>query len=130
MRERKRRRSKDEVLKRQLDLTERLLDRVWEALDNPDELYRYVEFRRSGDSEAELMRTLHEERLGRLVKALGEIFELQRLAMGIPMFKEKNDADMAKAKLELEREKLTPKDGSFADDGFLEAIESVMSVEF
>lgn len=90
-------------LKRQLDLSDRLVDVISKALDDPDELFRHVAFAKSGDGfVCETERALNEERLVRLVKALGELFEIQRVILGVHEYKD----ELSAAKLEQD-ERLT-----------------------
>lgn len=135
IRSQRRRVGKTDVLARQLAITDRLLDAVCAALDNPDELFTYAEFQKS-QSGAEFvcqrLPVINEARLGRLVKAVGDIFELQRIALQIPAFKEQHDAECAARKLELELMKLENSAGAretICDDGFMEALGAAVGDE-
>lgn len=113
---------------RQLEITDRLLDIIAKALENPDELFAHIECRKTGgDIELVCEKTpyLNDVRLVQLVKALGDIFEYQRLALCIPEFKERHDAQFADRKLDIELLKLenaAKSVSSVGDDGFLEAL--------
>ena len=118
----------DRVVGRQLEITGKVLDAVERALCRGDQLFRYTEMVKGKECEAQLIEhtgdTLNEKRLFEITRALDVVFELQRLALGIPVFKEKSDAEMAKAKLNLEKKKFESKVSAAPaeDDGFLEAI--------
>ena len=114
------------TLERQMNITSRLLDIVSSALDDPDELYIWVEPVKSanGGYSCERLRALNEARLGRLVKTLADIFEMQYAALQIPRYKERHDAENAARKLELELLKLenSMSQDVICDDGFLDAL--------
>lgn len=73
-------------LGRQLAITDRLLEVILAAVSSDDELFCHVEFSKgAGGSEfvCQRMSVLDEERLGRIVKAVSDICELQRVLLGI-----------------------------------------------
>ncbi|MBE6765571.1 MAG: hypothetical protein E7546_06840 [Ruminococcaceae bacterium] len=115
-------------ISRQLEITDRLLDIIAQALENPDELFGYVECQKVGgevEFAYEKIPYINDARLARLVKAVSDIFELQRLALCIPEFKEQHDAQFAERKLDLELLKIekSAKNMSLcADDGFIAAL--------
>lgn len=98
------------------------------ALEDPDELFGYVECQKQNGEVVfanERLPYINEARIGRLVKALGDIFELQRLALQIPQFKELHDAKCADRKLELELLKIENASDTaprVSDDGFIRAL--------
>lgn len=100
--------TKRKCLARHLSITGRLLDIIEAALSNDDEMYYYIETLKSAQDGSiyaqERLRTINETRLGRLVKTLGEVIELQRLALSIPGYKESSDAHLAGEKERRERE--------------------------
>jgi len=124
----------DRVLRRQLELTGYILDAVERAIRCDDQLFRYIEFVK-GKEEASFEEhtggTLNEKRLFEITRALEIIFELQRMALEIPVFKERSDADMARAKLNFEKKKHEAKTmtGPPPDDGFLDAITAAIGGE-
>lgn len=120
---------------RQLAITDKMLDIISTAMENPDEFYYHIEFgKTSGGSEFVIQRldALNDERIGRLVKSVGEIFELQRIALGIHDYRDEvaarkvdQDGEIAGRKLELEMIKLENAGGCEEEDtadGFLEAL--------
>jgi hypothetical protein len=96
----------EEHLRRHLQLTDKLLSIAEKALENEDDLFIHVEVQKSASAGtaflAEKLPAIDEVRLGRLVKALGDIFELQRAALSIPAFKEAHDAHLTSEKLKIE----------------------------
>ena len=90
---------------RQLALTDRMLEIIAKALEDDCELYRHVEFAKytSGCEFACVqLDALDEERTARLVKLMGELFEQQRIILGIHEYKD----ELTAAKLEQD-ERLT-----------------------
>ncbi len=69
-------------LRRYLALSDRLLQCIDQALDNPTELYRPDSTQKSG-SEEEPAWTLDDRKLLNLVKAVGDLKDIQRQALGI-----------------------------------------------
>lgn len=94
----------------QLALTDRMIALITRALEDEDELYRHVEFSKStsgGEFYCERLQALDEERAGRLVKLMGELFEQQRIILGIHEYKDElsaaklaQDERLANTKLE------------------------------
>lgn len=115
-------------LSNQLKICDRLLEVISDALEDPDELFGYVECQKQNGEVIfanERLPYINEARVGRLVKALGDIFELQRLALQIPQFKELHDAKCADRKLELELLKIENASDTaprVSDDGFIRAL--------
>lgn len=128
---------------RHFEIAERLVKIVEHALEDELEPYRYVETLKDGAStvlDCSALGALNEVRLGRIVKLLSDLFDIQRTAIGIPCVKEKNDAKNAEKKLtqelrlanrkfeldlmKLERE-YSWQEINGADDGFLKALGSV-----
>lgn len=115
-------------LSNQLKICDRLLEVISDALEDPDELFGYVECQKQNGEVVfanERLPYINEARVGRLVKALGDIFELQRLALQIPQFKELHDAKCADRKLELELLKIENASDTaprVSDDGFIRAL--------
>lgn len=130
---------------RQLALTDRMLEIISKALEDGDELYRHVEFAKSTSGSefvCEKLQALDEERAARLVKLMGELFEQQRIILGIHEYRDELTAAklaqderltisklqqqtaLAERKLELELFKLDGSAGEAdpAADGFLAAL--------
>lgn len=129
---------------RQLALTDRLLAAVSRALEDEDELYRHVEFAKSTSGSefiCERLQALDEERLARYVRLTTELFEQQRIILGIHDYRDELSAakleqderltldklerqtELANRKLELELIKLEGASGTQDDsDGFLAAL--------
>jgi len=83
---------------RQLALTDRVLELLTRALEDDGELYRHVEFAKStsgSEFHCGQLQALDEERAGRIVKLMGELFEQQRIILGIHDYKD----ELAAAKL-------------------------------
>ena len=94
-------------LKRQLAVTDKLLDVVDKALADERELYRYIQSTKSAgavETLCEERELLNEERLAKLVKALSDLIGIQHEILAVPLFKEKHDADNTRAKLESDRD--------------------------
>ncbi|MBQ4313315.1 MAG: hypothetical protein IJC18_03795 [Clostridia bacterium] len=118
----------------QLAVTDRLLEIIAGALEKEDELYYHVAFAKSSDGSefvAQRLPMLNDERLGRIVKALSDIFTLQRMVLGIHDYKDElsalkieKDSHLASRKLELELLKIENSQGApdTAPDGFLAAL--------
>jgi len=90
---------------RQLALTDRMVDILTRALENDDELYRHVEFSKStagGEFYCQRLEAIDEERAARIVRLMGDLFEQQRIILGIHEYKD----ELSAAKLEQE-ERLT-----------------------
>jgi len=90
---------------RQLAVTDRLLEIIAKALEDDDELYRHVEFGKNSEGYDFVCRRLDaidEERTGRLVRLLSELFEQQRIILGIHDYRD----ELTAAKLEQD-ERLT-----------------------
>lgn len=84
---------------RQLALTDRMLEILARALEDDDELYRHVEFAKSTSGSeyfCERLQAIDEERAGRMVRLMGELFEQQRIILGIHDYKD----ELTAAKLE------------------------------
>ncbi len=83
---------------RHLALTDRMLDLLTRALEDDDELYRHVEFAKyssAGEFFCERLSAFAEERAARIVRLMGELFEQQRIILGIHEYKD----ELAAAKL-------------------------------
>lgn len=83
---------------RQLALTDRVLELLTCALEDDDELYRHVEFAKSTSGSEFFCERLHaidEERTARIVRLMGDLFEQQRIILGIHDYKD----ELAAAKL-------------------------------
>jgi len=130
---------------RQLALTDRMMELLGRALEDDDELFRHVEFAKSTSGSeyyCQRLQSIDEERAGRMVRLMGELFEQQRIILGIHEYKDELSAakleqderlalskleyqnSLAERKLELELFKL---EGSCGDidpqaDGFLAAL--------
>lgn len=97
-------------VERQLKLTDRMLDVLEKALEDEDELYGWIEFWKTtstGEFVSDRLGYLNDERFGRFIKAASDIFELQRIVLGIHDYRDElsaqkleNDADIARSKLE------------------------------
>ena len=120
-------------LEKQLAVTDRMLDVFMRALERDAEFYTYIELQKvSGGAEyvSSQMEIINIDRAAKLIKAVGDIFELQRAALGLHEYKDElsarkieQDGDIAHRKLELERLKLEGScDAGMIDDGFLEAL--------
>lgn len=120
-------------LEKQLAVTDRMLDVFISALENDAEFYTYIELQKvSGGAEyvEQKMGVINVDRASKLIKAVGDIFELQRAALGLHDYKDElsarkieQDGDIAHRKLELERLKLDGLlDTGVPDDGFLAAL--------
>ncbi len=86
---------------RHLALTDRVLEIIARALEDEEELYRHVEFVKSSSGSefiCERQQAIDEERTGRIVKIMGELFEQQRMILGIHEYKD----ELTAAKLEQE----------------------------
>ncbi len=84
---------------RQLALTDRMVELLGRALEDDDELYRHVEFAKStsgSEYHCQRLQSIDEERAGRMVKIMGELFEQQRIILGIHEYKD----ELSAAKLE------------------------------
>jgi|GEM_PF-1946761 len=84
---------------RQLALTDRMLELIGRALEDDDELYRHVAFAKYTSGSEHLcdrLPAIDEERTARLVKLMGELFEQQRIILGIHEYKD----ELAAARLE------------------------------
>lgn len=83
-------------------IAESIICIVENALEDGLEPYRYVETLKDGTStvlDCSTLGALNEVRLGRIVKLLADLFDIQRTALGIPCVKEKNDNLNAHKKL-------------------------------
>lgn len=116
---------------KQLALTDRLLDVCIGALENgEDEFYSYVETQKGEGWTVAKLDVINIDRVAKIIKAVGDIFELQRLALGLHDYKDElsarkleQDCDIAHLKLDLERMKLEGQTTApVCDDGFLEAL--------
>ncbi len=128
---------------RQLELTDKLMEIIERAIGDEDELYGWVEFWKTtstGEFVAERLKYLNDERLGRLIKAAGDVFGLQREVLGIHDYRDElsarkleSDADIARSKLlqqaqiagrklELELLRMESAQEGEATDDFLEAL--------
>lgn len=97
-------------ISRQLKLTDRMMDIIEQALSDEDELYGWIEFWKTtstGEFVSDRLGYLNDERFGRLVRTAAEVFELQRIVLGIHDYRDElsarkleNDADIARSKLE------------------------------
>lgn len=84
---------------RQLALTDRVMEILARALEDEDELYRHVEFAKSTSGSeffCQRQQAIDEERTGRIVKLMGDLFEQQRIILGIHDYKD----ELTAAKLE------------------------------
>lgn len=91
--------------KRHFAVADRIIGIVEDALKDEFEAYRYVETLKDGTAtvlDCSTLGALNEVRLGRIVKLLADLFDIQRTALGIPCVKEKNDVSTAAKKLEQE----------------------------
>lgn len=130
---------------RHLALTDRMLEILSRALEDDDELFRHVEFAKyttGSEFRCERLPALDEERTARIVRLMAELFEQQRIILGIhdyrdelsaaklaqderlTMSKLQHQTQLAERKLEIELFKL---DGAACDsdptaDGFLAAL--------
>lgn len=120
-------------MEKQLELTDSLLEKLLETAKSGSELYYYIDERRSGDGSYEFLAdklpVLNEERLLKLVKAAGELFLLQRMALGLPDIKDElaerkleQEKAIASRKLDLELLKIDGPAERESDDGFLAAL--------
>ena len=94
-------------LKRQLALTDRLLEIAEKALEDERELYRYMQSSKSGgnvENICEERQIFSDERFGRLVKALSELIDVQNGILAVPLFKESADAENTHSKLQSDRD--------------------------
>ncbi len=94
-------------LKRQLEVTDRVLGVVEKALQDERELYRYISSCKNGgvtETLCEERQALNEDRLAKLVKALSDLIGIQHEILAVPLFKEATDADNTRAKLESDRD--------------------------
>lgn len=76
---------------RHLALTDRMLEIISRALEDEDELYRHVEFAKSTSGSeyyCQKLQSINEERAARIVKLMGDIFEQQRIILGIHEYKD------------------------------------------
>lgn len=90
---------------RQLALTDRMVELLTRALEDDDELYRHVDFARStsgSEYHCQRLQSINEDRAARMVKLMGELFEQQRIILGIHEYKD----ELSAAKLEQD-ERLT-----------------------
>ncbi len=90
---------------RQLALTDRMLELISKSLEDGDQLYRHVDFVKSTSGPEYVCQRLDafdEERAGRLVRLMSELFEQQRIILGIHEYKD----ELTAAKLEQD-ERLT-----------------------
>lgn len=128
-------------------VAESIISIVERALEDELEPYRYVETLKDGTAtvlDCSALGALNEVRLGRIVKLLADLFDIQRTALGIPCVKEKNDRLNANKKLaqelhiadrkfeldlmRLERE-YAVQEAQQADDDFLRALGAVIPEE-
>lgn len=91
------------TLQAHLRLTDRLLGLVEGALEDETELYRYVAANKM-EFTIETLKCLNEDRLGKLVKAVGELMEMQRETLSVAGYKESSDSRIAAGKLANDRE--------------------------
>ena len=98
-----RRANRLETLQTHMRLTDRLLSLVSAALEDETELYRYTATNKM-EFTCETINCINEDRLGKLVKAIGELMELQRETLDLGGYKEKADARAAAKKLGNDRE--------------------------
>jgi len=99
---------------RQLELTDRMMDIVERALGDENELYGWVEFWKTtsaGEFVSTRLEYLNDERFSRIVRTAADIFELQRIVLGIHDYKDElsarkiqNDAEIARSKIEQQAE--------------------------
>ena len=112
------------IILQQMEITRELSDIILEDL-RAGSLKKWMQIDKNGSACEGELEYVNEERLLKIVRALGDIFELQRLALGIPVYKEKSDNELGLAKIELERQKIKQKETpieTIPDDGFLDAI--------
>ncbi len=128
-------------------IAQRIIDIVQKALEDELEPYRYVETLKNGNAtvlDCSTLGALNEVRLGRIVKLLTDLFDIQREALGIPCVKEKNDHLHANKKLaqelhiadrkfeldlmRMERE-CAIQETQHADEDFLKALGAVVPQE-
>lgn len=76
----------------QLALTDRMVTILTRALEDDAELYRHVKSTSGGDFSCEQLPALDEERAGRIVKLMGELFEQQRIILGKHEYKDELSA--------------------------------------
>lgn len=120
-------------LDRQLAAADRLLEVFMRALENDAEFYTYIDIQKTSSGieyVSQRMENVNIDRIGKLIKAVADVFELQRIALGLHDYKDElsarkieQDGDIANRKLALERMKLEGlADNGAVDDGFLEAL--------
>lgn len=128
-------------------VAESIIRIVERALEDEFEPYRYVETLKDGTAtvlDCSTLGALNEVRLGRIVKLLADLFDIQRTALGIPCVKEKNDNLNAHKKLaqelhiadrkfeldlmRMERE-YAVQETQHADEDFLRALGAVVPEE-
>lgn len=143
---------------RQLALTDRVLEILAKALEDEDELYRHAEFAKSTSGSeffCERLQSIDEERTARIVRLMGDLFEQQRIILGIHEYKDEltaakleqderltmsklqqqtvlaeRQSSLAERKLEIELFKLEGSgDALPGDDGFLAALGLTEGVE-
>ena len=136
-----------------LNISDKILNEVSKALDNPKELYTVVEKLRQGygqgefkeSIETEVLDVINDSKVVNLVNSLEKLQKIQRQTLGILDEKDKirlgkieeiSDYEKEKQELELENKKLVnrklsaeiskingPTDDEVQDDGFIEALE-------
>lgn len=137
--------SADVRAERQLALTDRLMDILEAFFGNDDELFSWIEVRKtSGEScfVTERLQLLNDARVARMVKLAEEVIDIQRRVMGLPDYRDELSArklqsdssfanrklrqqtELASRKLEIELLKLEGAQGAAAaaGDNFLEAL--------
>ena len=128
-------------------VAESIIRIVENALEDEFEPYRYVETLKDGSAtvlDCSTLGALNEVRLGRIVKLLADLFDIQRAALGIPCVKEKNDnlnahkklaqeLHLADRKFELELMRMereyAVQETQHADEDFLRALGAVVPQE-
>jgi transcriptional regulator with XRE-family HTH domain len=111
------------VTARHLRVSDKLIDIIEKALEDENELYKYVEKLRQGYGPGEFEESivvdvkdaLNDSKLVNIVNSLDKLQKMQRQTLGILDAKDQH-------KVEMDKRKMGDADEEFEDDGFLEAL--------
>lgn len=113
-----------QVTARHLRVSDKLISIIEEALEDENELYKYVEKLRQGYGPGafnesivvDVKDALNDSKLVNIVQSLEKLQKMQRQTLGILDAKDQH-------KIEMDKRKMDDDDTEFEDDGFLEALD-------
>lgn len=112
------------VTARHLRVSDKLISIIEEALEDENELYKYVEKLRQGYGKGvfeesivvDVKDALNDAKLVNIVQSLEKLQKMQRQTLGILDAKDQH-------KIEMDKRKMGDDDAEYEDDGFLEALD-------